>query len=155
MFKKNTIIFIVLLFSIISSCEKDDICLEYMTPNLVIRFYDNNQTDTVKEVNELTIIALPIKDTIYKNVKKDSISLALDVNNDFSTYVFISGNNTDTLKFTYLRKDIFVSKSCGYKTFFEQLDSQLIIDTDNWIKNTEIIESKITVDTLAHVKIYH
>ena len=152
--KKYHIIFVLLILGLYA-CEKDDVCLEPTTPNLVVSFYDINTPETKKAVSDLTLIALPGLDTIYKNVSKDSISIALNVNADTARFKLISNTNTDIVQFEYTREDIFVSKTCGYKTVFHNLQVIVETDADNWIKNHEIINHEITSDNLAHVKILH
>ena len=42
-----------------TSCEKDDFCLQNpVTPNLVLRFYDNINRNTQKQVKKLSVWAL-------------------------------------------------------------------------------------------------
>jgi hypothetical protein len=155
---KSGITYIVaffMLFQLFSSCEKDDICLEPTTPKLNIRFYDTNQTTDVKAVEHFSLTALPGQQIVIQDENTDSISIALNVNENSSKFIFINNNNTDTVVFQYEREFVFVSKSCGYKCIFKNLQANVITDPDNWIKNKEILNSEITVDTVAHVKIYH
>ncbi|MUH36295.1 hypothetical protein D9O36_10625, partial [Zobellia amurskyensis] len=65
---KLKILFIILLgiFSF-SACEKDDICTDFDTPQLVIRFYDVLNPTEFKDVQNLIvwgIVADEGKDTI-------------------------------------------------------------------------------------------
>jgi len=152
--KKKIYLFIIPFLFLLNSCEKDDVCLGASTPKLVVRFYEYKQS-TVKPTQDLTIIALPGLDTIYKQNAVDSIALSLDVNKNFTEYVFIESNNPDTLKISYDLHPYFVSKSCGYIMFFENLNIELKPDNDLWIKKTEITQAQIKIDTSAHVKIYH
>ncbi len=146
---------LLLLLSVVYSCEKDDICTEPTTPNLVMRLYDNLSQDDFKSANNLTVLSLPDLDTIYKNVSKDSLIIPLNVNENTCQYKMIVGSNTDVVQCNYDREDVFVSKTCGYKTIFHNLQVNIIADSDNWIKNKVIINSEITTDNLAHVKILH
>lgn len=155
---KHKIGFIITLFALFFSflsCEKDDVCLSPMTPKLVFRLYDNAQIDDLKEAEHLYVIALPDNDTIYKDVQADSIAISLDVNQDATKYIFVKDNNNDTVLCTYQRKNIFVSKACGYKANFYQLNVEKVVDADNWILNMNVENQEVTNDTLAHVKIYH
>ena len=54
--KKYITLIIVSIFTI-SSCEKDDICVESNTPSLIIRFYDNDLQTEIKQVIGLTVWA--------------------------------------------------------------------------------------------------
>ena len=146
---------VALILLLFSSCEKDDICLEPTTRKLVIRFYDATQTADIKAVEHFSLTALPGQQKPIENKNTDSISIALNVNENSSTFIFTNDTNADTVVFQYERKFVFVSKSCGYKCIFQNLQANVITDPDNWIKNKEILNSEITVDTVAHVKIYH
>ena len=152
---KKYIFISILLLLTNSSCEKDDVCLEPPTPKLMIKFYDFQNPLNEKEVENLSIVVLPENDTIYKNLTTNELSLQLNVNQDFSKFLFIKDQNTDTLTFTYERHPVFVSKTCGYKTVFEQFSTQLSSDNDLWIKNIEVITPTVNTDTLTHVKIFH
>lgn len=151
--KKYSTILLLSLFTILS-CEKDDICIEPTTPSLVIRFYNNEiQTelkqillDSVWEINLYGIEK-------YKNIETDSIAIALDLNKNETTYILESNSVKDTITFNYNRSDIFVSRSCGYKTIFESL--QIDSNTTNWIKNISINNIIIENDTAAHISIFH
>ena len=146
---------IILSLILILSCEKDDICLEDTTPNLVLKFYDiENDTlvksvliDSIREINNVLI-------DDYTNVTFDSIiSIPLNLNEYKTTYLISSGGTSDTIYFSYDRNDEFVSRSCGYRTIFENFDIDSI--TNNWIKSYNINNTIIDNDTTAHINIYH
>ena len=149
--KKYITLIIVSIFTI-SSCEKDDICVESNTPSLIIRFYDNDLQTEIKQVIGLTVWA-DEKDSLYVNQALDSIVIPLDLTKDNTLYKFSTNSIEDEINFTYTRSDIFVSRSCGYKTIFENL--QIDSNTDNWIKNININNSTIDNETTAHITIFH
>jgi len=93
--KKISLIFI--LFLSFYACEKDDICIDPITPNLIIRFYDIADTTLLKVANNLQIKNIDI-DSIYSNnlVATDSIAIPLNVNQDTTTYV-LTINSTDSI----------------------------------------------------------
>lgn len=144
---------LILLVSLFA-CRKDDICTQGGTPKLGIAFYDVTNTDNPKEVANLYVIALPGQDTLYNNVSVSQIALPLNVNADQCRWIFTNNQNNDTLDFNYQREVVFVSKACGYKTIFKQLQIHLQPDSDNWIKQIELLTNNISTDT-THVKIYH
>ncbi len=154
-YKKYFLLLFLAFFFLWTSCEKDDVCLGATTPKMVIRFYDYSQADIIKPTTELTVVALPSKDTLYKETATDSIAIPLDPNQNFTEYIFIENNNPDTLKITYDLSPYFVSKACGYIMFFDQVSVEVNQDNDLWIKQIELIENQIHIDTSAHVKIYH
>jgi Family of unknown function (DUF6452) len=160
---KKLLLLFVFFFSVYS-CEKDDICIDPITPNLIIRFYDNTDGITLKNVTDLQIKNTDI-DSIYSNniISSDSIAIPLNINQDSTTYVFtINSNdidlaNSDTLKISYTRKNVFVSRSCGFKTIFKNASLNLTTDGNNWIKSASFVEAQNTIDneSKAHVKILH
>ena len=58
---------------------------------------------------------------------------------------------------TYIRENIYVSRSCGYKTLYYEVDIELKDDEDNWIETIEPTEEPLNIvnQDAAHVKIYH
>ncbi len=145
-----------LIFFSVSACRKDDICTGDATPDLQIKFYDYNDTATEKAVGTLFVTALPQQDTLLNNLSNViDVSLPLNVNDDNCSFVFTSDQNNDTLVFHYNREQFFVSKSCGYKILFYNLDVDLQQDNDNWIKQIDIVKNKVITDTIVHLKIYH
>lgn len=139
-----------------ASCEIDDICLESTTPRLIVKFYDISSPDTLKSKKTTDLYVSAIKrDTIYKKVAVDSILIPLDVSKKHTTYkmsVKLTDIKTDTLSFTYDLKDIFVSKSCGYKTVFSELS---VNNTKHWIKNIKIQKTSVENEKNTHIHIYH
>lgn len=150
--KKHLILFTILI-SLITSCQKDDFCINPVTPNLIIRFYDNNNPDEYKAVSGLTVWAEG-KDILenYNNVSTDSLAIQLDPAEDFTIYHLSSSNSDDIITIDYLRNEIFVSRSCGYKYNFSELDLENA--SNNWIISTEITNETVENET-EHIKILH
>ena len=105
-----------------------------------------------KEITSLTVWAEG-NENLYENKLLDSIAIPLDLNQNRTTYILDNKSFKDTIEFTYERKDIFVSRSCGYKTIFENLQIESI--TDNWIKNDTIKNTTIENETATHLTIFH
>ena len=146
--------YILLLFILIltfSNCEKDDICIEDTTPSLIVRFYDSIKLDTIKEVEKLTVWAMN-KDSIYSETATDSIVIPLDLSENSTTYKFQSDTTIDEITFSYNKNDVFVSRSSGYKTVFENLAVQT---SNNCIISYNINNTTIENETNAHINIYH
>jgi hypothetical protein len=160
---KNYLIAFGILISFLS-CEKDEICIDPITPHLIIRFYDATNPTVLKTVANIQIKNIDI-DSIYNTniVASDSIAIPLNVNQDSSTYVLsINSNdtaliNSDTITVNYSRQAVFVSRSCGFKTVFNEATVHLTTDSDNWIKTIATVDfpENITNETKAHVKILH
>jgi hypothetical protein len=150
--KKYFLFTLILSLILIWSCEKDDICLENTTPKLILKFYDINNDTLAKSVTSLTSWANDL-DTIYLNEAVDSIIVPLNLNLDKTNYKLISSNVIDTLYLSYERNDLFISRSCGYKTIFENVEIDSI--SNNWIKGFNINNTIIDNDTTAHINIFH
>lgn len=144
-------IFTLFLLAIAISCQKDDICVDPVTPNLVIRFYDNGNSAEYKSVANLYLWAEDL-DTLYNNVTTDSIAIPLNPAQDFTIYHLSSGTTQDDITIDYTRNEVFVSRSCGYKYNFGDLSLSGI--TNNWILNTEITNQTVEDET-EHIKILH
>ena len=123
------IVLLLLFMATILSCEKDDICIDATTPNLIIRFYDNTDKTVLKSVPSLYVWAVD-KDSTQINVSIDTLVIPLNTLQDLSNYKFSSNSIIDDITLTYTRSDEFVSRSCGYKTVFDNLS---ITTTSNWI----------------------
>ena len=117
---KKYYLFLLLIALLISSCEKDDFCIEPITPNMIIRFYNATNISETKAVNDLTINISNL-DSIYTNVSLDSVVIPLDVTSNQIIYNFSSGTNVDILTIDYEIEEVFVSRSCGFKAIFNNV----------------------------------
>lgn len=167
--KKNLILIMTLLFLLLQlSCERDEICLEEITPKLIIRFYNENNPNEFKSVPLLKVNIEGI-DGDYSNetitTLTDSIAIPLEVANNKTRFILtLQGNdiqgtedNPDTIAVTYSQQDIFISRACGYKTVFNEAGASVVTDDDNWIKGLETKNDPLQIidENAAHVKIYH
>ena len=160
---KKNVLFILLITVLISACEKDDFCIKNpVTPNLVLRFYDTNDRETLKDVERLSIWA-ENKDTItnYKSINIDSVAIPLNslatktiyhlkMNNSDGS---IANNQTASFTITYTPQEEYVSRSCGFKILF----NDVTFESDNtWITEfTPEILTTIDNQNAAHVQIFH
>jgi hypothetical protein len=163
-------------------CEKDDICESTVekTPLLVIQFFDgeNIQSQTPKNVNDLRIIApefIGIENhtpLFFDGVSEIKIPLKID-QDETEFYFYLNADNadlnlrnTDKINIKYTRDDIYISRACGYKTYFELdfLDPFLFSEPiENvaypdggalWIRSINIVNTEINQDEAAHIYIY-
>ncbi|MEH6537505.1 MAG: DUF6452 family protein [Psychroserpens sp.] len=173
--------FLALITIIALSCERDDICAEdtATTPHLIIRFYDINNQDELKQVRQLEIIGLddddmPFSTTpILNRTNTDSIALPLRFADegvetktrfqlvkdaDFADNMDDSNDsNIDIIEVKYTPEFIYVSRACGYKSIFNLGTTGGLtqeIDADNWIISTEILNENIENENAAHIIIY-
>lgn len=171
---KKTITTLIFLLLIIS-CEKDDICT---TPNadtahLVIRFYDNLNQDTPKEVSNLLIVG--IDNTLSYGVEstRDSIAIPLRILENNTSYRLIKDyaindngtpNDTsddtfdgieDVIILNYENEELFISKACGFKNIFNNVIFDFDTDGDDWIIGANVVNTKIENQDNAHIHIFH
>ncbi len=169
--KISILIFLTFIFvSITLSCEKDDICAEATptTPKLILRFYDASSQDDTKNVSDLGITSLDENNDVFvlsgiNGVTTDSINLPLRTDVNLTKFVFHKDYNSadatlgnpDIVTITYEREDVYVSRACGFKTIFNNITISVELDSDNWIIDSDIINSTVENEISAHVKILH
>lgn len=163
---------IILLCITFSACEKDDICVDGDTPLLSIRFYDAANPAEFKAVPGLRVIGIGNDAVITtfsdRSSTLDSINIPLKTNNNLTGFSFVMDSaddengdetgNSDPLTFSYEIKEEFVSRACGFVANYENLGSDFIAATENWIQSIEIAKTTVkleTEETTAHVKIFH
>lgn len=159
---------IVVLCLFLYGCEKDDICTPETptTPRLIIEFYSIVNTSVLKEVANLEVKGEGASSVINFNLVS-KIELPLKTNEDVTNYNFTINStsetpvfNVDKIEINYTRKDIYISRACGFKTYFSLNLMNPIIQTNPaddsvlWIKNIEIIKNNIENEEDVHVKMY-
>jgi len=151
---RNYLLYLTLILLTTVSCEKDDICIDATTPKLIIKFYDFDNQSLTKEILLDSVWAVG-KNGIeeYKDITLDSIAIPLNISENTTIYIIENNSVKDTIVFSYSKNDIFVSRSCGYKTIFENLHIES--NTINWIKSSIITNLTIENETKAHITIFH
>ncbi len=169
------LLFVVTFLTVIISCEKDDICTDTNadTAQLVIRFYDVADTDALKAVTNLLIVGENNSLTYGVESTRDSIAIPLRILEDNTSYTLIKDyeindngtpndttddfatGNEDNITVNYVNNQVYISKACGFKNVFENVNFNVTSDTDNWILNTTIENNTIENSNNAHVHIYH
>lgn len=171
---------LLLLFSLLlTNCERDDICPEdtATTPQLIIRFYDLANPDSFKNVQRIRVqgidnvllgsytgtsasdsIALPLKTnanstqySIHKEYSYDDNDTPEDTSDD------IIGGNEDIVTINYNPEAVYVSRACGYKTVFRNVEITVEDDGDSWIELIQSVNDIQSVEneTAAHFNIWH
>ena len=177
---KKIILLVLLITFSFSSCEKDDICDANTptTPRLVITFYDYDNPSVLKSVTRLKVVGAGMTEGIIFNATAtddskyltsgNTISIPLKTNEDTTSYSFTLnyGNanaafvNEDNIKFDYTRKEVFVSRACGFKTLFTLNTANPYTHTDatvpdtKWIKYISVEKSNIENENETHIKIF-
>ena len=163
--RKQFIYFILIVVTLlsISSCERDDICIDDTTPNFILRFFDTEDPTEFKTVNQLSVksIASVIAGDSLVFTSQDSITIPVNVTeNNIQYVVTINSNdiatlNRDTITLNYVPQEVFVGRACGFKSIFNNVTYDVTVDSDNWIKSFEIVTDNIEDETQAHIKIFH
>lgn len=154
--------FLLLIIILMAACEKDDICIEPITPNLILRFYDNSSQTDIKAVERLSVWA-DGKDTLsaYTSVTLDSIVIPLNTQATQTVYNFkmnnvdgnIANNMIDQLTISYDVEEVYVSRSCGFKAIFNNVT---VTSGTGWIQSfTPNTITTINNESSAHVQIFH
>lgn len=144
------LISILLLFF---SCEKDDFCTQNpVTPNLILRFYDSTNRNTIKKVDNLYVWAEG-KDSLFVNASLDSLYIPLNTAALETVYYFSKDNTINQFTISYSTANEYVSRSCGYKVIFNEVS---FTSNNSWINDFEP-NTPITVENQnkAHVQIFH
>ncbi len=150
---KKILSLLFLSILIFSACEKDDFCTENpVTPNLVLRFYDTDNKETLKSVSGLYVWAEG-KDSIFVNESIDSVYIPLNTLATQTVYNFSKDDIVNQFTIDYTTKDEHVSRSCGFKVIFNDVT---FTSNNTWITSFTP-ETLTTIDNQdeAHVKIYH
>lgn len=150
--KKSYGILLIGIITILFSCEVDDICLEPTTPQLIIRFYDVSNPTVKKQVSSLNVW-VDGRDSVIKNKATDSIAIPLRTDLDHTTYKFSSSDLVDEITINYQRSEVYISRSCGYKSIF--LDINITQSSTNWIQQLIITNLSIENEKSAHINILH
>lgn len=156
-------LFSVLFAMSFFNCEKDDICEEGTptTPRMIIEFYDNNNPTNKKTVTDLKITAEGLTSSLeYNAVSK--IELPLKVNENTVSYSFVLNSASTTLALedkidiNYTRKDVYISRACGYKTVFtlNSPNGMALSTPKNWIQEIAVQKTTIENENETHVKIF-
>lgn len=170
--KKISLLFIAFFITvgIFYSCEKDDICAEGTptTPQLIIRFYDLASPEDTKTVSGLFAYALDDQDNIIfindlSQSSSDSIAIPLRTGMNSTRFVLhrdydasdLMEGNPEEITVNYDREDVYVSRACGFKTIFNTITFNVLDDGDNWILNSELVNTTVENENQAHVKVFH
>ncbi|WP_405381546.1 DUF6452 family protein [Maribacter sp. LLG6340-A2] len=152
----------------ISSCEKDDICVEGDTPLLVIEFYNISDTTAIKNVPTLRVVGVGQNvtvNTVADRTALSTISIPLKTDVDMTSFIMINSSadndegfetgNIDTVNFSYQRMEDFLSRGCGFIVNYDELQANTTIDSDNWIQDIEVTRTQVINSDSTHVKIFH
>ncbi len=153
------------------SCQRDDICpgATPLTPLLRISFFDFENPEVPKPPTNLRVKASDMDSILLNRVNLTEISIPLKTDVDFTEYEFILNapitlqdslgtSNTDKIRFTYARSEVYIDRACSFKVNFIDIriaSPSAEVDTSRWIKNIVVEEEIIENETNTHILIYH
>jgi len=174
--KKNTYIFLLMVFLIFSGCQKDDICSETTstTPHLVIKFLNSENPSNTKAVTNLQVQEENLLEDYFETPINDTlIKIPLRTTANFTNYIFTLNApedpdaeigeddalpNEDHLDFSYGTVVEYVSRACGYQILFVGFEASRVSEESNtnWIESIEVQQpNEITNEIDTHLFIYH
>ena len=137
---KAPLLFLVLIL-LASSCTTLEPCDEDSISELVASF----KTETDGSVIDTTVSALTVYGIregqsiwlLYDSISEDEIFLPLDPHHDFSSFVFQTGEKTDTLTLPHSSEIYLISYSCGFGNQFS-LETDIQYGTGMFVKDSII-----------------
>lgn len=166
------ILLIASMLYYVSSCEKDDICVEGDTPLMIIGFFNIDDTSAVKRVSSIRIRSIDIDSVLSNNTfsdrstSPDSLQVPLRSNATTTMYEIISGSadddetnletgNIDTLTISYELGEAFVSRACGFVANYNNITVTVPESAENWIQDIKVVQPNVQNTDSIHVKIFH
>jgi len=139
-----------LLFFLITSCEKDDICLEgSANTNMITIGFINSEQDTIA-INLKNVRGLNKDSIIHTNITVGKLKLPLNVSSNQTEYVLdylAQGRSnviTDTLFINYKAIHQYLNRGCGFiSNFILNKSSENIDNLEGWIKQVSIAKDSI------------
>lgn len=155
----------ICILLILASCERDDLCPEGtpVTPQLVIEFFDADNPTELLAPRNLGIIEEGAETGFA--VTGTTIFVPLRTNVDQTRFLFVLNSsdandnnpeNIDQLILDYNRTEDFISKACGFRVSYSNLQEQIFAGDDGfWIENIEVVNPIIENENETHIRIFH
>lgn len=144
-------------------CSRDDICSgeTLTTPKLIIVF-----KNVLNPLEDSSVTAFSIEADYSENVNvletttTDSIAIPLRTGANETRFRFIqntgaTNENTDIITFNYITNELYVSRACGFKTNYDNLEGAITDDALNWIQNLTINKQRVEDEQETHITILH
>ena len=147
---------ILLTFSVLISCEKDDICIEGSenTNRVTIGFIDNESKNPtginlsfIKGVNNDSIIS--------EGFSGAELKLPLMVNSNQTKYILEQNEVRDTLIIFHQTNHLYLNRSCGFKSNFLIKSDTEIIKKSGWIREITIVQDSIFNEEKTNIFIHY
>ncbi|MDV6166986.1 DUF6452 family protein [Flavobacterium sp. DG1-102-2] len=155
------------------SCEKDDLCADGspITPQLVVNFYQRDNTTQVKRVSNFKVYIEGTNDTLPFRRGDSLIKMPLKNDADKVKWTILyrlAQTGADSLTFiddfeiSYKRTQTYVSRACGFRNTFlldpENTPNPVIThhpeNPGTFISDKNIINPNVENENEAHINIY-
>ena len=134
-----------LLFFLITSCEKDDICLQGSanTNRITIEFI-NSEFETTSSLSLKNIRGVNKDSIIYEDINADKLRLPLNTSSSKKDYILNYNEIDDTLSIKYKAIHQYLNRGWGFISNFIIDDSTENLDNNyGWIKKILIVKDSI------------
>ena len=134
-----------LLFFLITSCEKDDICLQGSanTNRITIEFI-NSEFETTSSLSLKNIRGVNKDSIIYEDINADKLRLPLNTSSSKTDYILNYNEIDDTLSIKYKAIHQYLNRGCGFISNFIIDNSTENLDNNyGWIKKILIVKDSI------------
>ena len=158
-------LFVALTFAVLNGCTRDDICAETTptTPLLIITFKDINDPTVAKSATNLTVSTMDDPAiAVVLSTTTDSIAIPLRTTADLTEFNFILNDvdgqtpNPDVVSFNYTRENVYVNRACAFKVVYNNFSPSVENEgAENWILNTETLNTTIENVDASHLTIFH
>ena len=147
---------ILLTFSVLISCEKDDICIEGSenTNRVTIGFIDNESKNPTG-INLSFIRAINNDSILSDSFSGSELKLPLMVNSNETKYILEQNNIKDTLIIFHQTKHLYLNRSCGFKSNFLIKSNTEISKKSGWIREISIVQDSIFNEEKTNINIYY
>ena len=147
---------ILLTFSVLISCEKDDICIEGSenTNRVTIGFIDNESKNPTG-INLSLIKGVNNDSIISEQFSGAELKLPLMVNSNQTKYILEQNEIRDTLIIFHQTSHLYLNRSCGFKSNFLIKSDTEIIKESGWIREISIVQDSIFNEEKTNIFIHY
>lgn len=139
----------------LSACEESSCNISTRTA-IQLKFYsritDSIPRDTVIAMDIEGIYGIGKEDSVlYEGASLQSVTLPLPLEGDSCQFVLEFPAESDTLTLVFDRQLRYISKGCGFVTWFDITDASV---TGNAVRSMNLIEPSVTTSNEENIKLY-
>ncbi len=145
-----------LLFFLITSCEKDDVCLggSANTNRITIGFI-NSETESFASLSLKNIRGINKDSIIYEDIDTDRLKLPLNTASKRTDYVLSYNEIEDTLSIKHNNIHEYLNRGCGFiSNFILDSTTKDLVNSYGWIKEITIVKDSIFNEDKTNLYIY-